>query len=439
MRSFFEMVRDIRETQGNNAKMDALKVAVDESENFKDFLYRVYCGNLTYNVKKFPSCGVGTKSLEELYDEYRELLSNLLHRKVTGNAALEECVRFAEKLTKEGQELFQKTLDRTLDFGLNVTNINKVVPYLLPVNSYMRCSGYDKNVIQKWFDSGDVVFAQEKMDGMFVVINPNTHSIRTRSGKCFNPDLFQAVWDDLTPQAQGLVLHGEIITFDENWKQNPREISNGVLNSTLKKETPLGNYKVFIWDVVDFTSEKGYKDPTSYLDRFHGISLVTKGNTIVPVDSRFVKSMEEIQDFYTQILSKGGEGLVIKNAKMPWENKTSKWQLKMKNEVDLDLKIVGYNPGEGKFTGMVGSIICESSDGLLQVSCSGMPDAKRKEITERSEELLDTIICVRANSIMRSDQENKPHSLFLPRFVELREDKTEADDWDRIQEMFGTF
>lgn len=437
MRTFFEMVKDIRETQGNNAKMVALKKATDENVLFKDFLYRVYAGNVTYNVKKFPECGVGLKKLEDLYDQYLQLLSNLLHRKITGNAALMECVKFAEQLNEEGQELLQRTFDRTLDFGLNVTNINKTIPYLLPVNSYMRCSGYDRAAIEGWLNSNTTVVAQEKMDGMFVVVNFNAHSIRTRSGKAFNPDLFEALWKDLVPEmVEGKVLHGEIITFDKNWKQNPREISNGILNSTLKKETPLGNFKIFVWDVVDFSSEKGKKDETTYLERFGMVPKISRGKVVVPVNSRIVSSMKEIQVFYKEILSKGGEGLVIKNGEMPWENKTSKFQLKMKNEVDLDLKIVGYNPGEGKFKGQVGSIICETSDGLLQVSCSGMTDAKRKEITQKAEELIGTILCVRANNIMESTMEGKPYSLFLPRFIELREDKTEADSFERVKEMF---
>lgn len=155
------------------------------------------------------------------------------------------------------------------------------------------------------------------------------------------------------------------------------------------------------------------------------------------VQTRMVTSFEDIHDFYQSILRKGGEGLVIKRGGGVWENKTSKDQLKMKQEVDLDLVIVGYNAGRGKFQGQVGSVICETSDGKLRVDVSGMNDAMRRFITDNADSLLGYILCVKANSIMENPQGKS--SLFLPRFVELREDKTEADSFERVKELFAKF
>lgn len=436
-KTLYEAYKYVKDTQGTNAKMESLAKAVEDNVHFRDLLWRTYAGNLNYYVKKFNMPKPSGAELDDVYNEFTALLNDLCHRKITGNMAILMVEDFARRLNERGQELVRCVFDRNLDIGLNVKNINKVVPKLLPSSSYMRCSGYDGDAIQKWLDAGDVIFAQEKMDGMFVVINPNSRSIRTRSGKYFNPDLFEAVWNDLKEQAKGKVLHGEVITYDEQGNQNPREISNGILNSTLKKETPLGSYKIFVWDAVDFTSEKGYKDPTDYAQRFENLLKASNEAVVVPVKSKIVKNMTEIQKFYHEIVSNGGEGLVIKNGKAPWENKTSKFQIKMKNETDLDLKIVGFTQGEGKFKGLIGAITCESADGLLSVNVSGMSDTMRKDITERQNELIGTIVCVKANSIM--ENADSKASLFLPRFVELREDKTEADDIERIKELFKTF
>lgn len=435
---FHTAIEIIRTTQGNNAKMEALERAVKEVPHFAEFLEYVYSDKYKYNLRSVKIENIGTSSLDERFVDFQQLLHHLNARKITGNKAQEAATTFVSWLNKEGQELFQKTLNRTLDFGLNTKSINKVVPALLPSNAYMRCSGYSGNTIQKWFDRGEDVLAQEKMDGMFVVINAENHTIRTRNGKYFDPDLFEEVWKDLELNSMmGLpfCLHGEVITFDNNGKQEAREISNGNLNSALKKNTPLNNYKVFLWDCVDTETEKGKPDTTPYHKRFYTqLRRLQDLKVLRRVETRIVNSFEDIHDFYREILGKGGEGLVIKRADSIWENKTSKDQLKMKNEVDLDLKIVGYNAGRGKFQGQIGSVICETSDGKLKVDVSGMNDATRLYITENADALLGSILAVKANSIMRN--EGGQASLFLPRFVELREDKTEADTFERVEELF---
>lgn len=439
MRTLFECVHDVRETQGTNAKLAMLSQCVDENPLFHELIYRVYSTKFNYNVRNFQTGNIGESELEEHFAEYLHLLDRLSTREITGNAARDAVVALADKLNGRGQALLKRTLSRTLDFGVNDKGINKVVPSLLPSNSYMRCSGFNKEAIQKWFNSGDGVIAQEKMDGMFVVVSPDHHYIRTRAGKYFNPDLFHQVWEDLKGVVGARkVFHGEILTCGENGEINPREISNGILNSTLKKETFPGDYMIFFWDCVSENSEDGIADRTPYGERFKAVLEYTKNCSVCfPVKGIEVTAMDGISHFYKEIVSEGGEGLVIKNLNAPWENKTSKMQLKMKQEVDVDLKIVGYRAGKGKFEGMVGSVICESADGLLQVDCSGMNDAMRAYITDNQEQLKNTIICVKANSVMEND--DKKHSLFLPRFVELREDKSEADSFERIKELFKTF
>lgn len=440
MRTLFECVQAVRETQGTNAKLAMLKECVDEHPLFHVLVYQVYCGKYKYNVRGISTDVVGEKELDECFADYLHVLEQLSTRAKTGNAARDAVNELASKLNARGQALLQRTLSRTLDFGVNGKGINKVVPSLLPSNSYMRCSGYNKIAIQKWFDAGDYVMAQEKMDGMFVVIDPTNHYIRTRAGKYFNPDCFPQVWEDLQKAiGSRKVFHGEILTYNGNGEVNPREVSNGVLNSTLKTDSDPGAYKIFIWDCVSENSEDGIADLTPYRERFANVSkfLEKERKVCFPVRYKEVSCMEGIEHFYREIVKNGGEGLVIKNQTAPWENKTSKFQLKMKQEIDVDLKIVGYHAGRGKFTGLVGSVICESADGLLQVDCSGMNDAMRKHITENQEQLKGTIICVKANSIMENT--GKKHSLFLPRFVELREDKTEADTFERIKELFATF
>ena len=121
---------------------------------------------------------------------------------------------------------------------------------------------------------------------------------------------------------------------------------------------------------------------------------------------------------------------------MIWKNGTSKDQVKVKLEAEIDLKITGFNKGNGKNSELFGSLICESSDGMLSVNVSGFKDKDRKEIFDNFEFYKNEIITVKANALMKHPKEES-YSLFLPRFVEMRQDKTVADDLTTIKNIFN--
>ena len=126
----------------------------------------------------------------------------------------------------------------------------------------------------------------------------------------------------------------------------------------------------------------------------------------------------------------GKEGVVLKNPTAIWKDGTSKEQIKMKLVCDCDLKVVGFDEGEGKYLGNLGSVVCESSDGMLRTNVSGFNDKTRSEIWKHREDYLGKIITVKFNDVMI--KEGQKASLFLPRFVEFRDDKSESDTLEQI-------
>ena len=74
---------------------------------------------------------------------------------------------------------------------------------------------------------------------------------------------------------------------------------------------------------------------------------------------------------------------------------------------------------------MLGAIVCESADGVVKVNVgSGFNDEHRKTLKEK--DLLGKIVAVKYNT--RIQNKSGAESLFLPIFVEVREDKTDADN-----------
>jgi DNA ligase-1 len=151
-------------------------------------------------------------------------------------------------------------------------------------------------------------------------------------------------------------------------------------------------------------------------------------------------SLEAAYDHYREMLSAGMEGTVINKMTAIWRDATSKDQiklkLKLKLEADCELRVTGFEPGNGKNEATFGSLLCESECGQLKVAVSGISDDLRQAIHDARDKWEGAIIQVRSNSIMKPSKPGKPYSLFLPRFISQRLDKPWADTLPRIQEQF---
>jgi len=113
----------------------------------------------------------------------------------------------------------------------------------------------------------------------------------------------------------------------------------------------------------------------------------------------------------------------------------------MKVKDPADLLCVGTYPFKqssvkrGKKTvdssNWIGGLILESSDGIIKVrSGSGLSDEDRKKDPS---EYIGKIVELEYNEIT-DDKSTGQKSLFLPIFVEVRNNKDEADDYETILE-----
>ena len=78
------------------------------------------------------------------------------------------------------------------------------------------------------------------------------------------------------------------------------------------------------------------------------------------------------------IEARGGEGVILRAANSPYQHGKSKYLRKYKRFDDGRATVLGYKPGKGKYTGMVGSLRVELSNGTRFFVGSGLSDAERK-------------------------------------------------------------
>lgn len=433
----FGLIESIAVTPSKNEKEAMLKKC--DSALLRRILKASCDTTITYGVKALPERtmpGAG-----QFDDGTWLLLSMLAQRQWTGNSARAAIQVEIDRLGEDSSILFKRILLKDLRAGFGENTVNKAFPGMVPDFPYMRCC-LPKDTKLSEFPWSEGVISQEKADGMFFNVDHELTGhvfLSSRAGSQFPTDAFGTLIADVQRTfPENTQSHGEVVV-ERDGVVLTREIGNGILNSVLKGgvfgpgEVPI----FFMWDQIPLSAVKPKgKFENPYRTRLILIARqIARGvpNTVRMIPTRIVKSLADAYKHYAELLAAGKEGTVIKNPRAIWRDGTSKDQVKLKLEFVTNLRVTGFEAGKGKNANTFGSMITETSDGLLVVSVSGISDKLRAEIHANRDDWMGSVIAVRANGIMKPSGVGK-HSLFLPRFVERRMDKTTEDDLAKVFE-----
>jgi DNA ligase-1 len=87
----------------------------------------------------------------------------------------------------------------------------------------------------------------------------------------------------------------------------------------------------------------------------------------------------QLQARLAEVEAAGGEGLVLRNPTAPYETGRSDNALKVKSYDDMEAEVIGYRPGQGKYTGQVGALQVRIDGNREFYIGSGLSDLLRKE------------------------------------------------------------
>lgn len=92
---------------------------------------------------------------------------------------------------------------------------------------------------------------------------------------------------------------------------------------------------------------------------------------------------------YTYWVQAGGEGAMLKNPDSLYEpgGRRAKTWYKLKKFATVDMYVVGADPGQGKYEGLIGALVVQTADGM-QVRVSGMSDDQRLYMSARLDRLV---------------------------------------------------
>lgn len=418
----------LNESNSRNYKIEVLRKTMNE--DFKTFLelvfdkvtYKYNITNLSLSYNKQGKKHINASDL-------KTALEPLYTRKITGNTALTYIQNLINTLDKESQHTLKCVLDRDLHCGVNLKTIETVygkdIVFKLP---YMRCSLIDqiKNINYP-------AILQVKADGTyrtFIKTGDVIQAFSRSSEEYHHPKINQ----ELQKLPDGAYIGELIVNGLEGSNSNIRYTSNGLLNSL----NPPSDVTFFIWDYLTNEELIQGKSSRTYNERFSDVLKYCKSEYVKPIESIKVSSYEEAREVVNKWILNGKEGGVLKDLNSLFKNGTTKYQIKIKLEIEIDVKCVGFTEGKGKFSSTFGAIIFESSDGKLIGQCSGINDNDRIDISINKESFIGKILTIKGNDITKA-KNSETYGVMHPQFLGFRNDKEVADDIERILNSLKKF
>lgn len=443
----YKLIQDIAATPKTNDKL-ALLNKNSGCDILKKVVYYALNPQFVYGIIPNSSWSVKGDSIENRQDNFSEttfqLLDDLINRNLTGHAARDAILNHIFTLNDESIDLLIRIIRKDFRAGFSESTSNKIWKGLIPKNAYMRCSlPSDSKITNEDYKKG--VYSQIKYDGMFNNANcvAYTTQCTSRQGTNLPMEKFPDIANDLS-HIVGDQLHGEL-TIEEDGKTLPRQIGNGLITSMIKGDGQLApNQRVIytVWDIIplEYAIPKGeYKIP--YEKRMERLeSLLGDKENIRVAEYKILYSKEECVAHAKEAIERGLEGTIVKKRDMVWKDGTSKEQIKLKVEFNVDLQIMGIAAGKSdtKLENRPAVLQCKSSCGKLLVNVTIKNEKMRDIIEFDPDDWIGQIVSVVSNDIMKPTERKTTHSLFLPRLAEdvYRIDKDHADD---LMQVFNQY
>lgn len=423
----------LQSTNSINEKRDIVNCI--ESEVKDDFLYciELLAGKrkIGYTYESYCREIIATGHEEQSVKEYLEPLfkpSKLGdYRESTKQAAISE-VRWYP-------DFVSSIVNRTLRLGIGNCLLDK------DVDAPMLAKKYEGKLV-----TDDMVYITEKLDGNRCIAkwNGKEWTFTSRNGKAMYVDIDMGVLN------KDLVYDGEILSKEQtNWSRmrycavndsklsreylkskNTFNSTSGMINRHNKKDKDLV-YNIF--DIQDDTLP--YTTRRTWLNE--QVNTRSSQTRILPVLGMYKGSNElsNIDKLLDDMADMGAEGLMLNLGRGRYESKRSGNLLKYKKLNTMDMKVVDWEYGNGKYECAVGNLIAECTlpDGR-EVSCkigTGISDEQRFEWAANPNLILGKIIEVAYFELSQNSRTDgtKQYSLRFPRMKSVRNDKTECSPY----------
>lgn len=232
----------------------------------------------------------------------------------------------------------------------------------------------------------------EKLDGIRAIWNGK--QLLTRNG---NP-IYAPRW--FTDPLPDYALEGELWAGRGHF---------ALVQQTVLDHTPSDE----AWRKIDFMLFDMPDAAGDYTKRYYNlIHVVDSASTkhIKYIEHTPVLSEQELLRYLDTLVNENGEGIMLRKVTARYQAGRSNDLLKLKKHQDAEARVVGYKIGNGKYKGLMGSVLVRTDEGTEFYVGTGFSDEQRLNPPE-----IGSLITYRYNGLTA---EGKPR---FARFVRVRE------------------
>ena len=432
-----KIVQELRETSGSNDKIKTLKNYSD-TPHLQEILKMTYDPFLKYGVSKkmveqLENANVNSISMIT-YENFQNFMERLAKSNINDALRVEIAEMLHHPTYTDTVDLLKCILTKDLKIGMAAANINKAIPGLIPVFDVMRGQKYADH---KHKLRGKEIIITEKIDGVrtVAIIDENGEvKFYSRQGKEIE-GLVEIERAIKLLDLKNIVLDGETTVLDQTGLESKDVFKKTmeIMGSKMEQKTgllynvfdcmPLSAFKAGVCKTYAKTRKAYFLDKFASLDDW----LYETWKYIYPLPVLYQGEFREmrVKALHKEILSRGGEGVMINVASAPYECKRTANLLKVKEMYTMDLKIIGFEEGlvGTKFEGTLGAIVVDYKGYSVKVG-SGYSEEDREFFWKNQNELLGRVIEVQYFEETQDADGNL--SLRFPVFVQLREDGKEV-------------
>ncbi len=254
----------------------------------------------------------------------------------------------AEQTEKQARALWKKKVESGM-----FEDINKIDDdtFFEP----MLCKEYKDEKDKIKFPIG----SSKKLDGVRCIIRKNGMWTRTGKKIISAPHIFESLKKQFEKDPS-LILDGEL--YCDKLSNDFNKIISCVRKTKPTQEDLEESAKYIEYWVYDKPSNLPYKERMEILKQFIKDS---KNPLLILVDYDLVNSHEEINIKFTEYISQGYEGQILRVLNGTYENKRSKLLLKNKSFITEEFIILAVNEGVGKLKNKAGTVTIKTTDGVV--------------------------------------------------------------------------
>lgn len=419
-----EVIKIFRQLQNTSGKKDKEKIiaANQENELFKKCLVFLLDDNVVTGVaKKSIKKNIAYNNYIMVLDSWEQCMDYFKENNTGKDYDILIAQAFIKSQDEEDREFYEQMITKSLKLGCDKKTVNKVIPNLIFEWKVQLGSPYDKLKLKK----GERFFLSQKLNG--IRCSYMDGKLMSRQGKEFS-GLDHIIEDIKSLNLEDFFIDGELIrrNVDEIDDNENFRLTASIVNSDAitKPEIQLVIFDMFHVDTItdDKTTEKynvrklRMQDMKKILDQNHITSMDVVEMLYEGTDESEIMNCLEMAE------QNNWEGIML-NKNTPYEFKRTTNLIKIKKFHTCDLKITGYVEGQGKYEGVLGSLVVDYKGNRLEIG-SGFSDAERKTFWENREEMIGQIMQVKYKDVSKNAKTGL-ESLQFATYECIRNDKTE--------------